>query len=422
MSRKRGRVRASDHTLGHLVFLDTLAAFESNATPAWRELSAGYLALRLLDSWGAGVCSDDAFTAQVAATRVAVGAIDTAIPTRVLLESLVRAIDASRSGRSTTIRPRLMAYGRTLDASAQARLAMDVYRTVLDLCHPQEDASEVACAQLRLGACLRQSAAWDEAHAAYEAAARAAATGRDRATSLRARCYGAAVTAERGNLPAADRLYRIIEQDAREAGVSAMRGMALHGRAHVAFQRGDFEAAARLAFEALQVLEEPRDRERAMADVAAAFAELGVRSAARDAHLINVATAQDPIVRWSAAINLMELAALDRNEVVFEQHRSELAAVSLPARLAGYYHLYAGTGARTFGRAATARAEYQRALDIATASGLSQLVFQAEAELLELQAATPVAPAPAARAPTRGTAAMATALADLRERALVAGL
>jgi hypothetical protein len=235
----------------------------------------------------------------------------------------------------------------------------------------------------------------------------------DLSAELRARCLDATVTSERGNLPKADAQLRRAARDARVAGLTDAFALAMHGRAHVAYQRKRFESAVRFAFRALRGLRDPLARDRALADVATSFTELGVRAAARDGHLILVATTQDPLVRGAALVNLMELAALDRMEPLFEQYRRQLSAEALPPRLAGYYHYFAGRGAWQFGRVETARTEYVRAAELSAAHNLAQLGFEVE-EALRGLAVMPEDPRPAS-VPSLKTAPIARALGRMRE-------
>jgi hypothetical protein len=163
----------------------------------------------------------------------------------------------------------------------------------------------------------------------------------------------------------------------------------LQDRADVAYRRGEYERAVRLGYEALAGLTDPAARDRALSDVAVALTELGVRSAARDAHLILAATAQEQYSRWIAVVNLLELATLDRCEPVFEQYRRELADAPLPPTLQWYYHYYVGKGYQAFGRPAEAGEALEHALAVATRHGLNKFVFDAERALAELARGTP---------------------------------
>lgn len=409
-----------DITVQHAPFFEFLAELGDDTTPEWRRASAGLVCLRLADYLLAG--GDAQRVDDVRATRAAwaclepLGAGD-AVGS--VLASLLNVLASESGDRSITARPRLMAYGRVLELESRWALAADVYETVVRLCrdpseHDQGDAPDAAAAYMRLGECRRQQARWDDAQQAFRSAAESAASVSDWSTQIKARCLGAAVLSESGNLALADALLRRAAQDARWAGLPDEMALALHGRAHVAFQRKRFEAAVRFAFRALRGLRDPLARDRALADVAAAFIELGVRRAARDASLILIATTQEPYVRGAALINLMDMAAKDRTEPLFEQYRRQLATEQLPPRLAGYYHYYAGWGAWHFGRIETARMEYGRAVEIATRHGLAQLGFEIEDAIAKLRTPPPIGPDPV-REPPAKTAVVARALGRMRE-------
>jgi len=407
-----------DITVQHAPFFEFLAELGDDTTPEWRRVSAGLVCLRLADYLLAG--GDAQRVDDVRATRAAWACLESlgagdAVGS--VLASLLNVLASESGDRSVTARPRLMAYGRVLELESRWALAADVYETVVRLCRgPSEhgDATDAAAAYMRLGECRRQQARWADAQHAFRAAAESAASVSDWSTQIKARCLGAAVLSESGNLAVADALLRRAAQDARWAGLPDEMALALHGRAHVAFQRKRFEAAVRFAFRALRGLRDPLARDRALADVAAAFIELGVRRAARDASLILIATTQEPYVRGAALINLMDMAAKDRTEPLFEQYRRQLATEQLPPRLAGYYHYYAGWGAWQFGRIETARMEYGRAVEISTRHGLAQLGFEIEDAIAKLRTAPPVGPDPVSEPPAK-TVVVARALGRMRE-------
>lgn len=404
-----------DITVQHAPFFEYLAEVGDDTTHEWRRASAGLVCLRLVDYLLAPM--DAPRIDDVRATRAAWGCLESlgmgdAVGS--VLGSLMNVLASESGDRAVTARPRLMAYGRVLELDSRWALAADVYETVVRLCSGQGDAHDAASAFLRLGECRRQQARWDEAQGAFRAAAESAESVSDWSTQIRARCLGAAVLSESGNLSVADALLRRAAQDARCAGLRDEFALAIHGRAHVAFQRKRFEAAVRFAFRALRGLKDPLARDRALADVAAAFIELGVRRSARDASLILIATTQEPYVRGAALINLMDMAAKDRTEPLFEQYRRQLATEQLPPRLAGYYHYYAGWGAWQFGRIETARMEYGRAIEVSTRFGLTQLGFEVEQAIARLRTSPPPSPEPVHEPPAK-TLVVARALGKMRE-------
>ncbi|MDQ6886401.1 MAG: hypothetical protein M3068_03815 [Gemmatimonadota bacterium] len=402
--------------LRHLPFFEALVQLDESS-PEWRAVSAGLVTLRLVDAWvseGPHVAAADSWTLR--SVRDAIAAVDQRTSMRALLASLVDAMTAAVPVRVSTLAPRLMAYARALQFDAQWSLAADVYQCVVSHAHPVEDADIIIAAHLHLGTCHRRNAQWQDAAAAFTIAGQVAGLRGDVMGVLRSRMYEADIAMDRGNFPQAEAIFEETITRARSAGNGEVIGLALHGRAGVAIRRGDYELSVRLGYEALNLLAEPAARDRVLSDLATSFLELGVRSAARDAHLILAATAQEQYVRWAATLNLMEIAALDGREPVFEQYRRELADASLPAKMAAHYHLYVGRGYRMFQRLDAARASLERAIELAVRSQINDVLIIAERTLEEIKdggvviiAATPE-PAPAVRE-------VATALREMRTMA-----
>jgi len=322
----------------------------------------------------------------MSAVRDAIDAIDVSAPVRSILAGIVDAIGSSPVAEIAPVGPRLMAYGRALDLEARWGLAADVYRTIIAHTNPIEDADIAIDANMNVGYCYATLGEWDLASAAYDVAGRIAEASSDIVKVLRARLADAKLLTERGNLPGAEAV--LDEAIGRAAGetVGEVAGLLKHDRSAVALLRGDYELSIRLAYDALTTLRTPSNRDRALSDLAAAFAELGCRSAARDAHLILAATAQEQYSRWVATINLMELAGMDLREPNFEQYRRELSEASLPPSLAAVYHLYMGQGYQRFGKFDLAEQALAHAVEISNTYKLNRYLFQAETALAELRA------------------------------------
>ena len=380
-------------SMRHLVFFEELAGFrESDA--AWRATSAGLVVLRLFDAWveeGESALEDGW---GVAAVRDAIDAIDDNTPVKSLLSGLVDVMASSPSGDITKVGPKLMAYGRALNLEGRWALAADVYQTIIAHTNPLEDSDIAIDANMHLGYCFVTLGHWERAAEAYAVAGQIAEASGDIVKVLRARLADAKLLTDRGNLPEAEAVLDEAITRASQASVGEVRGLLKHQRASVAVLRGEHERSIRLVYEALSALESPAARDRALSDLAVAFAELGCRSAARDAHLILAATAQEQYSRWIATINLMELAALDMREPNFEQYRRELATAPLPPSLAAAYHLYIGQGYQRFGKITLAEQSMQHALDICSAHQLNQLMFQTERALADLRSGSRPAVAP----------------------------
>ena len=247
-----------------------------------------------------------------------------------------------------------------------------------------EDADIVVAASIQLGVCLRATADWEEATASYTRAACVAAMVGDMVSVLRARVAEANMAMDRGNFPKDQTLLDEAIADATANALVDVRARALHSRAVVAIHRGDLEFAVRLAYDALRDQNDSAERDRILGDIAVAFYELGMRSAARDAYLILASTAQSQYSRWVAMINLMECAAADGREPVFEQYRRELLDVSLPSTLAAQYYYYVGEGYRLFGKSDQARTALSRSLALASQHGMNEVMIRVEQSLDQL--------------------------------------
>jgi hypothetical protein len=113
----------------HLAYFEELAALDERED-SWREISAGLVVLRLVDSWfeqGASVAS---MPWNLGAVINAVAEIQ-GTRRRGMLKSVVEPWIDARTPDAHVVAPRLMAYARSLDFDARWNLAIDVYRSVI---------------------------------------------------------------------------------------------------------------------------------------------------------------------------------------------------------------------------------------------------------------------------------------------------
>ncbi|MDB4911510.1 MAG: hypothetical protein JWO39_2333, partial [Gemmatimonadetes bacterium] len=364
--------------LSHMPYFERLSEL-ANDSADWRSVSAALVVLRLFDSWmqeGAGVVAQDAPGLQ--AVRDQIASMDVRDSNRRLLASIVESMVTAQDPRMVTVAPRLMAFGRALQHAANWPLAADVYRTVLAYASPVEDSDTVIGANMQLGRCLRVLAEWEEALSCFGAASQVAMMTDDMIGILRARIQEAHVAIDRGNLPYAETLLDQTILQAKESGLPEIRATAMHDRAHLASRRGRNEEALALQFEALKGVRNQMARDRVLNDLGASFLQLGVYSAARDAFLVVAATAHEQYLRWTAVINLLDVAVHERREPLFEQYRRDLEDVTLPPALAAYYYIYVAQGHRSFDQLPLATAAITRAIEIARSNQLGQAQFEAE--------------------------------------------
>ena len=364
--------------LSHMPYFERLAQLANDSTE-WRSVSAALVMLRLFDSWmtaGAEVVVEDA--PGLNAVREQIAAMDIHDTTRGLLSSIVESMVVAEQPRIVTVAPRLMAFGRAMQHAAKWPLAADIYRTVLSYATPVANADTVIQANMQLGRCLRVLAEWDESLTCFAAASQVATITDDMMSILRARIQEANIAIDRGNLPFAETLLDQTIVQAKEQGLQEIGATAMHDRAHLALRRGQPNEAVIWQYEAFKGVRNQMARDRVLNDLGASFVELGVYSAARDAFLVVASTAHEQYMRWTAMINLLDVAVHEHRQPLFEQYRRDLEGANMPPALAVYYYMYVAQGYRSFDQSSLATAAITRAIDIATKNQLGQARYQAE--------------------------------------------
>jgi hypothetical protein len=108
------------------------------------------------------------------------------------------------------------------------------------------------------------------------------------------------------------------------------------------------------------------------------------------------------------------MAAVDRMEPAFEQYRRELNDAALPATLSAHFHYYLAVGYQMFGREEDSRAEFERAIAIASANNMNQVVINAEKGLESLQSCAVVPSHVTHETPSPEVARVADAISEMR--------
>ena len=365
----------------HLVYFETLGGLAEN-TEEWRRVFAGLVVLRLIDiARPEAPPASPVDAATIHSVRSNVFALAETDTTKPLLLAVVDAVE-SGAELAKVCEP-LIGYGRSLDLEAKWQLASDVFETVVELA-PADTHPIAIDANTMLGGVARRAGKWDTSAAGYASAAHAAAVIGDTARALKAEVGMANTHLAHGNLPAADQILETVASEAKAQDLTEILELALHDRATVAHQRGDYANAVELGYEALNLAPNGTERDGLLGDIAASFAELGMRDAARDAHLIVSATSQSQIVVSRANLNLMELAGLDGMEEAFDEYANVLASSTLDVRHRAYYLLYLGQGQQRFGRLDSAARSLEEARTYAANHGIHQVAFDAEKSLTVL--------------------------------------
>jgi tetratricopeptide (TPR) repeat protein len=405
----------------HQVYFDTLGSMKEDSA-SWRSVFAGLSILRLVDTLAdTGSPINPAGWAQLHAVQTAIEAVNEGDTVRGVLMTVFE--EATKRGAiDDAVCASLLEYGRALDYEASWGLATDVFATVAKLARPEKNPRLAVEANVAVGGAARRNGDWDTSARAYSQAAYIADTLGDKPGVLTVQVGIANTYLAKGNLPQAQTILDDVIVQARDQHLPEIQGKALHSRAAVAQRRGEHAEGLKLAHEALHLTKKPADRDMVMEDIAVLFSELGVRESARDAHMILTATAQTKLVRWTATLNLMELASLDGIEDAFDGYARDLAAAPLGFWVRSHYLLFLGEGMARFGRIEAAEATLREAISFAETNQVHQVVFQAQTVLGTVRS-TP-RPAGPFVAPTSWTleeiAPVVASISDLRKAAVAA--
>ena len=404
----------------HQIYFDTLGSMREDSV-SWRSVFAGLSVLRLVDSYNPPGPTTPANWAQLHAVRTAIEEMSEGDAVRGVLTCVLEEL-ATRSKVDDTVCSALMAYGRALDYEASWGLATDVFSTVAQLTRPERNARLAVEANTAVGGAARRNGDWETSARGYSQAAYIADTLGDRAGVLTVQIGIANTYMAKGNLPQAQVMLDDVLVQARDQDLLEVQGFALHSRASLAQRQGDNAEGVKLAYEALNLTRNPAERDLVLEDIAAMFTELGLHDAARDAHLILIATAQSRLARGSASVNLMELASLDGKRQAFDGYARELGASALSPWTRAHYLLFLGEGFGRFGDFEHAEKALNEAVAFAEANEIYQVSFKAQSALTRLRShersITTFTPPPA-WVPTE-VECVVRALSDLRKTAVAA--
>lgn len=370
----------------HQVYFDTLGTLREDSA-AWRCVFAGLSVLRLVDSYGdASTAPKPAGWAQLHSVRAAIEEMSEGDPMRGVLTGLLEEI-TNRGIIDDMVCGALMSYGRMLDYEASWSLAIDVFSTVAKLTKPERNARLSVEAYVAVGGAARRNGDWDTSGRAYSQAAYIADTLGDKPGVLTVQVGIANTYLAKGNFPQAQSILDDVIVQAQDQEMTEIQGMALHSRAALATRRGEHADGLRLAHEALGLTSNPTAKDLVLGDIAAMFTQLGMHDPARDANLVLAATSQAKFVRWSATLNLMELASLDGMPEAFDTYARELAAAPLGPWVRSHYLLFLGEGMHRFGRADAALEALQEAVKFAEMNQIHQIAFKAQDALAHIASA-----------------------------------
>jgi len=375
----------------HQIYFDTLGSMKEDSA-SWRSVFAGLSLLRLVDWYTeSGSSIDPANWAQLHSVRAAIDDVSEGDPVRGVLATVLEEA-TKRAAIDDVVCSCLLAYGRVMGYEANWGLAADVFATVAKIARPEKNPRLAIDANVAIGGAARRNGDWETSARAYSQAAYIADTVGDRQGILTVQVGIANTYMAKGNLPQAQSILDDVIVQSGDERMSEVQGMALHSRASLAQRKGECFEGVKLAYDALNLTRKPLDRDLVLEDIGAMFSEVGLREAARDTHLLLIATSQSNQVRQTATINLMELAALDEMPAAFDSYARELAAARLSPWLRAHYLLFLGQGMHRLGRIEAAEEALHEAIAFADANQIHQVSFQAQSALSAVRSSAPMKP------------------------------
>jgi hypothetical protein len=138
------------------------------------------------------------------------------------------------------------------------------------------------------------------------------------------------------------------------------------------------------------------------------------------------ATSQTQLVRWTATINLMELASVDGMEEAFDSYAGQLATAKCGTWVRSHFLLFLGEGLERLNRFDAAEKTLEEAVAFAGLNQIHEIEFRAQAALSALRSAarsrvssTSSFVAPPTWVP-EDVASVVQAISDLRKAAVAA--
>ena len=365
MSSEKRKISVASRAVGssrHGAFVRELRRAERGSRN-WHRHKTGLFVLALVERVWQSRRTPIACTHRFLKARRAVAAVEPAA-TRDVLDAILDAIVDGVAPQPAVL-VTLTRYAKRLEREGRHALAADVYRLIIDGARDAGITDVLPQSYRRLGRCLRELGDWTTALAMYDAGLAVAGLNGDSVGMLWIQVARTNLLRAQGK-PGEARA--VLDAAISQVGW-CMRGdllaNAMHERALLAHDAGDFVGALADFRSALQASEDRDHRFRLLNDLGHASTAAGQIALGRQAHLVVFLTGRERYTRWVAIINLMHIAVLEHDIDVFEQYRMELLQAPMAARLRVDYNFQVGDGYAEFGEPAKARESWARAEQVA---------------------------------------------------------
>ena len=370
--------------LAHENYLNALRTL-NNTTEEWRSVLAGVLVLRLVDAWldgdGSLVVKDFGGIQAVRETVAGLHERNTVLPP---LKALIDIVVQSSHISTARVKDSMLQYGRILHMTNQWQLAMDVFGSLLSHALAYSDDTTVAYAAGRLAFVLRHLGQLEASDNAYTVVLQHLTLDANPDWYFRMHMGLSTNLAMRGRFDEAERILNAIILEAKLRDMPDLQGTALHGKAFLANERLDYVNGIQYDQAALQLLESADERTYALMNLGAGFLGYGDHRTARGVLLRVLAKTQDECARHKALVNLLEIAAKDRDRKNFEKYRHAIEDEKMLPDIQAYYQLYLAKGYYNFGNTSAAQESWKHALTIAEAHTFTHLRTAIHAEIARI--------------------------------------
>jgi len=369
--------------LPHAVFLQRVAD-EPATSPEVRLGQGAFLSLRFVDllTPDREPPTPEVFRYQWAATERYCAELAGEGTEAAHLSCIVRATgEAHRTGDVQALAPALFAYAMYLEEESHFEEAEDTLETMINVGAGRLQPSDAISAWMRLGRVRRKQSDFDRADAAYVEAGRIATSRNDGRAILLSRIGRCNVVYFRGNLAEAERGWLSILADAEATPHRRITAEAEHGLGNLLNLRSRPHEGAPHLWRAYELYDEDESAQRrVLTDLGIVLLRLGhVESAER---ALNEVVRRDNVGEnlTNALIELMNCASYRRDRVGFERWRERCNEhiANAPPNMRSDFSMKAGIGFARFGNVRKAEIELRRALEIASAHDLHELVFRIE--------------------------------------------
>ena len=368
--------------LPHAVFLQRVTD-EPATSPEVRLGQGAFLALRFVDLLDPDrePPTPDVFRYQWAATERYCAELAGEGTEASHLSCIVRAAgEAHQEGSNQFLAPALFAYALYLEQESHFEEAEDALHTMITVGGERLAVSDKISAWMRMGRVRRKQTDFDGAAVAYAEAGHAAEAAGDRRSVLLSRVGQCNVLHFRGNLLEADHGWRSILADAVASGDREVQAQAQHGLGNLLQRRGLVHSSAPHLWSAYELYEDEANQVRVLTDLGIALLSIGDIDGAESALNEVVRRERNGDNRTNSLIELMQCASFRRDRLGFERMREECLASldALAPNIRADYYLKVGIGLARFGNFAKAETNLKRALEIASAHDLHEMVFRIE--------------------------------------------